>query len=90
MEIDRTLSDCLMNIDPEYYRSFLRGDGTMVVELQKALYGCVESSKLWYDLLTSTLIVDGYAQNPVDNCVFNKAPTDRRRVEKPVFPDEKC
>jgi histone deacetylase 1/2 len=47
-------------------------NGTIVVELQKALYGCVESSKLWYDLIVATLESIGFARNPVDPCVLNK------------------
>jgi hypothetical protein len=44
----------------------------MVVKLLKALYGCVESSKLWYDLLATTIEELGYIRNPYDQCVFNK------------------
>ena len=44
----------------------------MTVKLEKALYGCIESAKLWYDLISSKLIELGYTQNPYDVCVFNK------------------
>ncbi len=43
-----------------------------IVRLDKALYGCVESAKLWYDELCSTLLDLGYARNAVDQSVFNK------------------
>jgi hypothetical protein len=42
------------------------------MKLDKALYGCIESGKLWYDLLSSTLTSIGFKVNPCDRCVFNK------------------
>ena len=71
-KIDPILSEFLVDIDPSTYRPLVRNNGKIVVQLQKALYGCVESAKLWYDLLTSSLISDGYAQVPSDPCVFMK------------------
>jgi hypothetical protein len=43
----------------------------MVVQLDKALYGCIQSAKLWYDHFSSSLKRLGFVQNPLDNCVFN-------------------
>jgi histone deacetylase 1/2 len=71
MELDATMAAILVQIDPSYMK-FMRSDGTMVVMLQKALYGCIESAKLWYDILSVTLIEDGYVKNVIDPCVFNK------------------
>ena len=71
MELDASTSAILLQIDPSY-NEFMRPNGTIVVELQKALYGLVESGKLWYDLLSATLQGIGYEQNPMDKCIFNK------------------
>jgi hypothetical protein len=71
MELDSVMSSILCEIDSSY-KKFLREDGTMVVKLRKALYGCIESAKLWYNLLTATLLEDGFIQNPLDPCIFNK------------------
>jgi hypothetical protein len=60
----------LVEIDPEY-RNFLNEDGTLIVKLEKALYGCLESAKLWYDELSGTLLEMGFEVNPKDKCVFN-------------------
>ena len=38
----------------------------------KALYGCVQSALLWYELFSTTLQSDGFALNPYDTCVANK------------------
>ncbi len=71
MELDASTSAILLQIDPSY-NEFTRPNGTIVVELQKALYGLVESGKLWYDLLSATFQGIGYEQNPMDKCIFNK------------------
>jgi hypothetical protein len=71
MELDPVVSSILIQIDPTYEK-YLRANGTIVVMLRKALYGCIESAKLWYDLLSSNLISAGYTSNPLDKCIFNK------------------
>ena len=71
MRLSRDHSEMLCWLKPEY-RIFMRDDGTMIVKLSKALYGCVESAKLWYDHIANTLKSQGFAPNPIDICVFNK------------------
>jgi hypothetical protein len=36
------------------------------------LYGCLQSAKLWFELLVKELIAFGYEQNAVDPCVLNR------------------
>ena len=71
MKLDSTMTAILIKIRPEY-KQYLTEQGTMVVRLDKALYGCVESAKLWYDDISRTLTELGFVRNPVDLCVFNK------------------
>lgn len=71
MSIPQEVSSVLVDLD-QGYRKFLRTNGMVTVKLKKALYGCVESSKLWYEYLRSRLHEMGFAENPVDPCVFNK------------------
>ena len=47
-------------------------NGKLVVRLKRALYGCVQSSKLWYNKLCEVLVNLGFVANPYDSCVFNK------------------
>lgn len=61
----------LVEIHPEY-KQYLLPDGGMIVQLLKALYGLLDSAKLWNDEFTNTLTQDGYVQNEYDACVFNK------------------
>ena len=71
MRLSRDYAEMLCWLKPEY-RIFMRDDGTMIVKLSKALYGCVESAKLWYDHIANTLQTQGFKPNPIDICVFNK------------------
>jgi hypothetical protein len=41
----------LLSIEPELEK-FRNERGKMTVRLEKALYGCVQSAKLWYERLT--------------------------------------
>ena len=70
MIISKQCTDLLKNIDPTCV-PFIRSDGTLLVQLQKALYGCKQSGLLWNERLTKFLLSIGFIQNPCDPCVFN-------------------
>ena len=55
----------------EHLRYDKRGRATLYVRLKKALYGCVKSALLWYELYSSTLVDLGFIINPYDQCVAN-------------------
>lgn len=61
----------LAQIDPTVvpHRSL---DGTLIVKLKRALYGCVQSARLWFEKLRSTLSAAGFTPDPNDFCTFNK------------------
>ena len=71
MRLNRVMTSMLITLDPSYKR-YQEPDGSVVVKLDKALYGCVEASLLWYNDLMSKLREDGFIENPYDRCVFNK------------------
>jgi hypothetical protein len=80
MRLDPLISEILLKLDASY-QPFVNPDGTLVVELDKALYGCVEAAALWHQDLSSKLRANGFIENPFDRCIFNKgAPTDTRSV----------
>ena len=54
------------------FKEYRRQDGGLLVRLNKALYGCIESAKLWYTEIANTLQKHGFSGNPRDPCVFNK------------------
>jgi len=86
MKIDKILSSVVIDLDPSY-SEYVRKDGTLVLQLKKALYGCVESGKLWYDLLSSKLGQLGFTANDYECCVFNKD-VDGHQVTICVYVDD--
>ena len=71
MILTKEVSEILCEVC-EDYKAYRRDNGTIIVQLQKALYGCIQSAVLWYEELSSTLEGLGYSKNPYDTCVFNK------------------
>jgi len=71
MRIDKECSSILCKIESSYLK-YLNHDGSLVVKLKKALYGCIQSALLWYRELSTFLISKGFIANPYDECVFNK------------------
>ena len=71
MILDPLMSTFMCELRPEY-RNYLRRDGTLVVTLKKALYGCIESARLWYDNLSGAMVRNGFRKNSKDGCVFCK------------------
>lgn len=87
MRLDGTMSDMLVKLDPSY-RSYREDKGTIVVQLDKALYGCVEASALWYAHLRDTLTRDGFEVNPYDSCVYNKLGASGEQITIGVHVDD--
>ena len=86
MVISADVAAILVEIDPTY-KSYLNDNGTIHVQLLKALYGCVESAKLWYEYLRAKLLEQGFTQNPVDPCVFNKT-VDSVQITVGIYVDD--
>jgi len=65
------LVNILLNICPHFVK-FRDHKGRMLVQIDKAMYGLVQSARLWYNTITGVLERDGVAPNPMDPCVWNK------------------
>ena len=65
--------DLFVELDPSLaeFVTYENGVKVLYVQLDKALYGCVQSALLWYELYSSTLIDMGFELNPYDMCVAN-------------------
>ena len=87
MRLNKIMTDMLVEID-DVNREFVNKDGTMVVRLDKALYGCVEASNLWYNDLRGKLVSNGFLLNPYDKCVFNKVGASGHQVTVVVHVDD--
>ena len=73
MTLDELTTQILCEIDPSY-KKFLPKSGKqeVTVKLDEALYGCVQSARLWRNALSKRLKTIGFEPNPVDQCVFNR------------------
>ena len=63
---------CKANKKYEAYVTLEGGHRVLYLQLMKALYGCVRSALLWYELFSTTLQGMGFELNPYDLCVANK------------------
>jgi len=84
--LDKLSAMLLCELAPEY-KEFVNGDGTLICELDKALYGCVESARAWYLKLMADLKELGFEPNPNDPCVLN-AIMDGEQVTIAVHVDD--
>jgi hypothetical protein len=71
MRFPKNIADLLCKVDPEA-RRFRQQDGTILVQVQRALYGYPESAKLWYEYLKSALVNGGYTVSPSEPCLFKR------------------
>jgi hypothetical protein len=85
MELDRTLTEIISKYLPEM-KSY-ESNGKLLVRLDRALYGCVQSAKLWYDMLTNVLREAGFVANPTDPCVLN-AIRNGKQITLVVYVDD--
>ena len=58
-------------------KKYVTAEGILYCQLLKALYGCVQASKLWYNKLTKFLCSLGYEPSPTDPCVMRKIVGDK-------------
>ena len=74
MKLEGKFVDILCDVDKEYkqYVTYEKGKKVLYVRVLRALYGCLESALLWYELYSSTLEGMGFKLNPYDLCVANK------------------
>jgi hypothetical protein len=79
MMLEPTLVTLLEQIDPSI-KVFRDPSGKLYVKLKRALYGCIQSAKLWYDKLKAVLVADGYVPNDYDGCLFNKTTDGRQQI----------
>lgn len=70
IRLNSKVTPYMVQVDPSI-KGYVRGDGSIVMKLQKALYGCIESARLWYLNLKTTLNQLGFISNEYDQCVFN-------------------
>ena len=69
MTLDTHVSQIYADLYPEA-RAFMSKGGRITVRLLKALYGLLESGRLWFENIKQALLDYGFRQNRKDPCVF--------------------
>jgi hypothetical protein len=62
---------CEVNPDYSQFTAYEGKTKVLYVRCNKAIYGCVVSGMLWYELFSQTLEQHGFTINPYDFCVAN-------------------
>lgn len=75
VKFPRDLAAEYIKLYPQYV-SFLQPDGSLIMLIEKALYGLVESSALWYEEIKTFLKELQYIVHPSDAGVFQKKQGD--------------
>ena len=71
MRCNKELTRLIVEVYPDL-KKFVSKAGYLYCRLLKALYGCVQASKLWFDKLIKFLRREGYEQSPIDPCVMRR------------------
>ena len=71
MKFSKSITRLILKVDNDAKR-YLQPDGTLLVEVLRALYGFPESAKLWNEYMSATLRSGGYMQCPHEPCLFKK------------------
>ena len=87
IKIPRSLSGFVADAAPTA-KQYIDHNGNLYVKLRKALYGCLESGRLWYNLLTQRLSEFGFVANPHDRCVFNRTNERGNQVTVCLYVDD--
>jgi len=66
--------DIMCDVNPEYekYVKVIKGTKILYLRVLRAIYGCIESALLCYNLFSSILVQMGFTLNPYDKCVANR------------------
>jgi hypothetical protein len=87
MWIPSEIATVVAQLDPEF-EPFITPDGRLLVEVDKALYGLVDSARAWYDLVSEFFQSLGFLVNKLDPCVFNLNEEGKAQVTVVVYVDD--
>ena len=60
--LDKDVANVLMSMDVDYWRTYLRRDGKILVKLAKIMHGFKEAAYWWNVTLTKVFLENGYKQ----------------------------
>ena len=69
---------CEINLEYREHVRVVNGRKVLYVKFLRAIYGCIESAMLWYNLYVNTLKDMGFELDPYDRCTANKLINDKQ------------
>ena len=74
LKITGEFVNIMCDVNPEFKQDVRHENGRKVlyVQINKAIYGMIESALLWYELYVTILLEEGFELNMYDKCVANK------------------
>ena len=70
--LDKDVASVLMSMDPDYWKTYSRRDGKILVELYKIMYGFMEAAHYRNKTLVKEFLDNGYREMSKDQCVMVK------------------
>ena len=81
LKLEGDMVDLMVQVDLDKYSKFVRyehGKKVLYLRVLKALYGCIKSGLLWYNMFTNTLKGKCFIINPYDLYVANNTINDKQ------------
>jgi hypothetical protein len=88
MKFNKFESKLLCELNNDLVKFINEDDHCLYVKLVKALYGCVESAKLFYNLLKKVLLEYGFVLHPLDDCVFRYQNSEKNYINVGIHVDD--
>ena len=78
--IEGEFLDIMCEVNPKHKKNVCVENGVklLYLRLMKSLYGCMESTLLWYDIYSKNLKSQGFLINPYDRCIENSTIQDKQ------------
>jgi hypothetical protein len=71
IKLGKELTALYVQARPDFVK-YVSNDGSMLLKAEKAMYGCVQSSYLWQEMLKSKLLSMGFRISAYDQCLAIK------------------
>jgi len=68
--------------------NFVQEDEKLAVRVEKAMYGLIQSARLWYDELTRHLLANGFTKCAADECVLVKHDDGKEAIIVLLYVDD--
>jgi hypothetical protein len=80
LQLDRKMTELAVGYMPELEDWVCCEDQTIFVRVDKAMYGLIQSPKLWYKELTQCLMSHGFKICKLDECILHKKTQDGKDI----------